>query len=57
VREGLAGRLLVAQEALPDGLRILFIEGYRPLALQRAYFEEYLGELRAATSVRPSESC
>jgi D-alanyl-D-alanine dipeptidase len=47
VREGLAERLLIAQDALPDGLRILFIEGYRPLALQRAYFEEYLGELRA----------
>jgi zinc D-Ala-D-Ala dipeptidase len=48
VREGVASRLLTAQDALPDGLRILFIEGYRPLALQRAYFEEYLGELRAA---------
>src|SRR5579859_7663152 len=47
VRKGLADRLLLAQAALPDGLRILFIEGYRPLALQRQYFEEYLGELRA----------
>jgi zinc D-Ala-D-Ala dipeptidase len=47
VREGLVGRLLMAQDALPAGLRILFIEGYRLPALQRAYFEEYLGELRA----------
>jgi D-alanyl-D-alanine dipeptidase len=47
VREGVAARLLSAQDALPDGLRILFIEGYRPLALQRAYFEEYLAELRS----------
>jgi D-alanyl-D-alanine dipeptidase len=47
VREGVAARLLTAQDALPDGLRILFIEGYRPLALQRAYFEEYLAELRS----------
>jgi zinc D-Ala-D-Ala dipeptidase len=46
VRDGVAGRLLAAQDALPDGLRILFVEGYRPPALQRAYFEEYLGELR-----------
>jgi zinc D-Ala-D-Ala dipeptidase len=45
LREGVADRLLAAQDALPDGLRILFIEGYRPLALQRAYFEEYLAEL------------
>jgi zinc D-Ala-D-Ala dipeptidase len=47
VREGVAGRLLAAHGWLPDGLRILFIEGYRPPALQRAYFEEYLGELRS----------
>jgi zinc D-Ala-D-Ala dipeptidase len=47
VREGLADRLLVARDALPGRLRLLFIEGYRPPALQRAYFEEYLGELRA----------
>jgi zinc D-Ala-D-Ala dipeptidase len=47
VREGLAGRLLMAQDALPVGLRILFIEGYRLPALQRAYFEEYLGGLPA----------
>jgi D-alanyl-D-alanine dipeptidase len=46
VRKGVAFRLLVAQDSLPDGLRILFVEGYRPPALQRAYFEEYLGELR-----------
>jgi D-alanyl-D-alanine dipeptidase len=47
VRDGVAVRLLAAQDSLPDGLRILFIEGYRPPALQRAYFEEYLGELRS----------
>jgi D-alanyl-D-alanine dipeptidase len=41
-----ADRLLVAQDSLPDGLRILLVEGYRPLALQRAYFEEYLRALR-----------
>ena len=43
----MAVRLLAAQDSLPDGLRILFIEGFRPPALQRAYFEEYLGELRS----------
>src|SRR3984885_7574381 len=46
-RDRWAVRLLTAQDSLPDGLRILFIEGYRPPALQRADFEEYLGELRS----------
>src|SRR6202020_604779 len=55
VRDEVAGRLLMAQDALPDGLRILFIEGYRPPALQRAYFEEYLGELRAGNPCAPEQ--
>jgi D-alanyl-D-alanine dipeptidase len=42
-----ADRLLAAQDALPHGLRILFVEGYRTPALQRAYFLQYLGELQA----------
>ncbi|MFC6062073.1 nitrilase-related carbon-nitrogen hydrolase [Streptomyces ochraceiscleroticus] len=48
LREGLVERLLRAQEALPDGLRLQLAEGYRPPALQRRYFEEYADELRAA---------
>ncbi|MFG2983848.1 M15 family metallopeptidase [Streptomyces sp. NPDC048258] len=47
LREGVLQRLLHAQELLPGGLRLLFVEGYRPPALQRRYFEEYLGGLRA----------
>ncbi|UKY50038.1 nitrilase-related carbon-nitrogen hydrolase [Streptomyces inhibens] len=47
LREGLLRRLLAAQEALPDGLRLQFVEGYRPPGLQRRYFEEYADELRA----------
>ncbi|MGK5739200.1 M15 family metallopeptidase [Micromonospora sp. URMC 103] len=46
LREGTAERLLAAQRSLPDGLRLLIVEGYRPLALQTAYFEEYREELR-----------
>ncbi len=46
LRKGVLERLLRAQESLPDGLRLLFVEGYRPPALQRAYFEEYAQELR-----------
>jgi D-alanyl-D-alanine dipeptidase len=47
-RSGVADRLLAAQDALPRGLRLLVAEGYRPPALQRRYFEEYLGSLRSA---------
>ncbi|MFF9127585.1 M15 family metallopeptidase [Streptomyces sp. NPDC014889] len=47
LREGLLNRLVKAQQLLPDGIRLLFIEGYRPPALQREYFESYAGELRA----------
>lgn len=48
VREGLLSRLLHAQTLLPQGLRLLFVEGYRPPAVQRHYFEEYADQLRAA---------
>jgi zinc D-Ala-D-Ala dipeptidase len=48
VRAGLVPRLLRAADALPGGLQLLFIEGYRPPALQRHYFDEYLSSLRAA---------
>jgi D-alanyl-D-alanine dipeptidase len=48
VRVGLAARLAQAQEALPRRIRLLLIEGYRPPARQRSYFEEYLDSLRQA---------
>ncbi|MDF3294409.1 M15 family metallopeptidase [Streptomyces silvisoli] len=47
LREGVLNRLVRAQELLPSGLRLLFVEGYRPPALQRRYFDEYAAELRA----------
>ncbi|WP_055591701.1 M15 family metallopeptidase [Streptomyces hirsutus] len=47
LREGVLIRLLEAQKRLPDGVRLLFIEGYRPPALQRFYFERYADSLRA----------
>ncbi|MFC5218207.1 M15 family metallopeptidase [Streptomyces coerulescens] len=46
VREGVAVRLERAARLLPDGLRLLVTEGYRPLALQTRYFDEYRAELR-----------
>lgn len=47
LREGVLERLLKAQALLPEGLRLLFVEGYRPPSLQREYFEGYAGRLRA----------
>ena len=48
LRQGVLDRLLEAEALLPDGLRLLFVEGYRSPALQRRYFEGYGDELRAA---------
>ncbi|QFR01851.1 M15 family metallopeptidase [Streptomyces phaeolivaceus] len=47
LRAGVLDRLVKAQSLLPDGLRLLFVEGYRPPSLQRRYFEEYAAEQRA----------
>ena len=47
VREGIVLKLVEAQKFLPDGIRFLLIEGYRPLSLQKEYFEEYSTELSA----------
>lgn len=47
LRSGVAERLLKAQTFLPHGLRLLIIEGYRPAALQRQYFDAHVGRLRA----------
>ncbi|GAB3136610.1 M15 family metallopeptidase [Micromonospora sonneratiae] len=46
LREGTVERLLTAQRSLPDGLRLLVVEGYRPLWLQTKYFDDYRDELR-----------
>lgn len=48
LREGVAWRLARAARLLPEGLRLLVTEGYRPLALQIQYFDEYAAELRKA---------
>ncbi|RPK92317.1 M15 family metallopeptidase [Streptomyces sp. ADI98-10] len=48
VREGVLARLTHARSLLPAGTDLLFIEGYRSLALQQRYFTEYRDELAAA---------
>lgn len=45
LRAGVVERLLAAQQALPPGVRILVVEGYRPPALQEEYFTGYRDEL------------
>ncbi|MGP4091831.1 M15 family metallopeptidase [Streptomyces sp. KR55] len=47
LREGVLDRLLKAQEQLPQGIKLLFVEGYRPPSLQRHYFDKYAAQLRA----------
>ena len=47
LRRGLVQRLLCAQGCLPDGYRLLLVEGYRPYALQEHYFTGYREHLEA----------
>ncbi|WP_411146828.1 M15 family metallopeptidase [Streptomyces sp. x-80] len=48
VRQGVLSRPQHAQSLLPIAVLLLFVEGFRPPALQRRYFEEYSGELARA---------
>ena len=47
VRRPVLDRLLEAAAALPNDLRLVLHEGYRPPALQRQYFTGYSDRLRA----------
>ncbi|MFJ4582463.1 M15 family metallopeptidase [Streptomyces echinatus] len=47
LRKEVLGRLVEAQAQLPPGIRLLFVEGYRPPSLQRRYFDSYADHLRA----------
>ncbi|MET8825594.1 M15 family metallopeptidase [Streptomyces sp. NPDC004610] len=47
VRADVLRRLLLAQGALPSGVHLLLVEGFRPPALQRRYFDAYSATLRA----------
>ncbi|WP_242891177.1 M15 family metallopeptidase [Actinomadura litoris] len=46
LRRGVFERLRQAEAALPLGMRFLVVEGYRPLAVQRRYFDDYARGLR-----------
>jgi D-alanyl-D-alanine dipeptidase len=55
LRDGILTRLLQAQCALPRGLRLLIIEGYRPAALQQRYFDSHRAELGRAHPEWPDQ--
>jgi len=55
VRRGHVERLLRAQAGLPDGLRLLIVEAYRPPALQERYFSSYAAKLAEANPDWPEE--
>lgn len=46
VRDGVQARLAEAQARLPNGVRLLVVEAYRPVALQGRYFDEHVARLR-----------
>ncbi|MGB9376213.1 MAG: M15 family metallopeptidase [Mycobacteriales bacterium] len=46
LRAGILDRLVLAQGRLPAGVHLLIVEGYRPMALQQGYFEEYAAHLQ-----------
>jgi len=46
LREDVVRRLLDAQATLPNGLRLLITEGYRPPETQRSVFDGYRDDLR-----------
>ncbi|MFJ9905536.1 M15 family metallopeptidase [Streptomyces sp. NPDC101152] len=56
LRRGVLTRLRTAQALLPGGLQLLFVEGYRPPALQRRYVDRYADELRTAHPDWPADS-
>ena len=47
VRAGVAGRLASAASALPDGVGLAVVDGFRPPAAQLAIIAAYTAELRA----------
>ncbi|GLW08532.1 D-alanyl-D-alanine dipeptidase [Microtetraspora sp. NBRC 13810] len=47
LREGLVSRLLDADRRLPEGYRLMVVEGYRPSSLQLKYFNDYKDGLAA----------
>lgn len=56
VRSGVAGRLVQAQEYLPDGYRLQIKEGWRPVWVQERIWQESLNELRTRLPASPGQT-
>src|SRR4051794_18378233 len=56
VRQGLRDRLVAAQEHLPDGYQLCWVEGHRAYALQEEYFNDYRRRLSANDSSLTAEA-
>lgn len=46
IRQSTAKRLLAAQQLLPSALRLIVFDGYRPLVVQQALFDQYYSALQ-----------
>lgn len=46
LRESVAKMVIAAANALPDGLRLQIVEGYRPIQVQREHFKHSVAEAR-----------
>ena len=46
LRQSVLMKLVEASSSLPDGIRFLIVEGYRPLSLQTEYFKKHSEKLR-----------
>ena len=47
VREGIAERLVVAQQALPDGIVLQLKEGFRPVSVQQVLWDQCVARMVA----------
>ncbi len=47
VRRGVAERMVQAQSLLPENLRLVVYDAYRPLEVQQALYDKYIGGLKA----------
>lgn len=56
VRQGVADRLVAAASSLPDGMGLAVWDGYRPLEVQKALFDQYLAELVAVHPEMPADA-
>lgn len=45
LRKSVVEKLIAAQSSLPQGIKLLVIEGHRPLTVQKEYFDGYSKEL------------